>query len=338
MGMTIGRSRAVLDRLGREVDDATVARRHALARLAAPRLTSNETTEAARQLNRAAGLLAASVLFDSAVEHYRGGFYNRAMWTPLAVSSLSLAASAHGVADDRPGAHRARDAVYALSALTGLAGTGFHIANIRKRVGGFSWNNLFYAAPIGAPMAIFLSGMLGATAERVRHNLPGTTPAVFGWPAGRVVAGVTSLGLLGTVGEAGLLHFRGSFQNPAMYIPVTLPPLAAALIARAAIDPPGRRKPWTALLLRLVAVAGVAGVGFHAWGVQRMMGGWRNWDAERDRRAAAARAAVLRGPGAGGSRGARVAAGTVPPIEEGQGSALDPPRGLPLGSLWISRR
>ncbi len=277
MVLTTDRARTALDRLGREVDAVAATRRHAVLRLAAPRLTLNETTEAARQLNRGAGMLAASVLFDSAVEHYRGGFYNKAMWTPLAVSSLSLLASAHGVADDRPGAHRARDAVYLLSALTGLTGTGFHIYNISKRVGGFCWNNLFYAAPIGAPMAIFLSGMLGATAERVRHNVPGTTPKVFGLPAGRVVAGVTSLGLLGTVGEAGLLHFRGSFQNPAMYIPVTLPPFTAALIAKAALDGPDQRKPWTALMLRLVAVAGVAGVGFHAWGVKRMMGGWRNW-------------------------------------------------------------
>ena len=274
MAPTQADARTILDRLGREVGDAKAFRRHALARLAAPRLTANETSEAARQLNRAAGLLAASVLFDSAVEHYRGGFYNKAMWTPLAVASLSLAASAHGVVDGRAGAHRARDAVYAIAALTGL---GFHIHNIRKRVGGFPWNNLFYAAPIGAPMAIFLSGLLGATAERVRHNVAGTTPKVFGLPAGRVVAGVTSLGLLGTVGEAGLLHFRGSFQNPAMYIPVTLPPFAAALVANAALGAPGQEKPWTALMLRLVAVAGVAGVGFHARGVARMMGGWRNW-------------------------------------------------------------
>ena len=79
------------------------------------------------------------------------------------------------------------------------------------------------------------------------------------------------------MGEAGLLHFRGSFQNPAMYIPVTLPPFAAALVANAALGAPGQEKPWTALMLRLVAVAGVAGVGFHARGVARMMGGWRNW-------------------------------------------------------------
>ncbi len=53
---------------------------------------------AARRLNRAAGVLAASVLADSAVEHYRGAFQNRAMFTPLVTASLSLAVSAHGTA------------------------------------------------------------------------------------------------------------------------------------------------------------------------------------------------------------------------------------------------
>ena len=35
-----------------------------------------------------------------------------------------------------------------------------------------------------------------------------------------------TLGLLGTVGEAALLHFRGAYHNPFMVVPVTLPPAA----------------------------------------------------------------------------------------------------------------
>jgi hypothetical protein len=42
-----------------------------------------------------------SVLADSAMEHYRASFFNRAMYTPLLISSLSLAVSVHGVADQR---------------------------------------------------------------------------------------------------------------------------------------------------------------------------------------------------------------------------------------------
>ena len=44
-----------------------------------PLAQSPSTVAAARRLNRAAGTLAFSVLFDSAIEHYRGSFHNKAM-------------------------------------------------------------------------------------------------------------------------------------------------------------------------------------------------------------------------------------------------------------------
>ena len=134
------------------------------------------TVTAARRLNRAAGILATSVLADSGVEHYRGSFKNKAMFTPLVVSALTLATSIHGTADMRPVAHRLRDATYLLAAATGLVGTGFHIYNVGKKVGSFSWQNLFYGAPLGAPMAILLSGLVGFCSERVRKSEPGTRP------------------------------------------------------------------------------------------------------------------------------------------------------------------
>lgn len=240
----------------------------------APRASA---VRAARRLNRASGVLAFSVLADSAVEHYRGRFANPAMYTPLGVSTLSILASLHGVADRRRGAHRARDTVYALAAAAGLAGTGFHLYNIGKRPGGYTWVNFFYAAPVGAPAALALSGLLGFAAERVRDNPPGVRPAIFGLPAGRALAALTSAGIMATVSEVGLLHFRGAFQNPAMFVPVTLPPMAAGLLAGSAAAPARRLRRLTRLWLRLTALMGFAGVGFHAYGVARMMGGWRNW-------------------------------------------------------------
>lgn len=235
------------------------------------------TVTAARCLNRAAGILATSVLVDSGVEHYRGSFKNKAMFTPLAVSALTLVTSIHGTADMRPVAHRLRDATYLLAAATGLIGTGFHIYNVGKKAGGFSWQNLFYGAPLGAPMAILLSGLVGFCSERVRDSEPGTRPEIFGLPAGRTMAAVVGAGLLGTAGEAGLLHFRGAYHNPFMTLPVTLPPLGAILLASAAAGGPGRQHRFTGWWMRLLAAMGFAGVGFHAYGVSRNMGGWRNW-------------------------------------------------------------
>jgi len=239
--------------------------------------TRHPHIRAARRLNRAAGLLATSVLTDSAVEHYRGSFQNRAMYAPLITSALTLAISAHGVGDERSGAHVIRDTVYALAGLTGTVGTGFHVYNIGKRPGGFSWLNLFYGAPLGAPFALVLSGLLGFTAERVRENRPGRTPRIFGLPAGRAMAALSSFGMIGTVGEASLLHFRGAFHDPAMFLPVTVPPVAAGLLADTALVQRGHARRFTRWWLRLTAAVGLAGVGFHIFGVARNMGGWRNW-------------------------------------------------------------
>lgn len=231
----------------------------------------------ARKMNRAAGIIAMSVLVDSAVEHYRGSFHNKAMFVPLAAAASSVAVSVHGNADRRAMAHRMRDSVYAATALAGLAGTCFHIFNIGKKPGGFSWQNLFYSAPVGAPAALILSGTLGFLAERVRNTPPGSAPTIAGMSAGRVVAAATSLGLFGTVGEAGLLHFRGAYHDPFMYLPVTVPPVAAVLIGNTALDRTRKPRPIARFWLRFTALLGFAGASFHVIGVGRNMGGWRNW-------------------------------------------------------------
>ncbi len=248
-----------------------------LAFPAVPVLGETATVKAARRLNRAAGMIAGSVLADSAMEHYRGSFHNKAMWTPLISSALSLAVSVHGHRDKRHGAHRGRDLVYAAAGLTGIVGTGFHLYNITKKPGGFSWQNVFYSAPIGAPAALSVSGLMGFLSERVRDNEPGTSPRIAGTSAGRMVAALTGVSLLGTMGEAGLLHFRGAYHNPVMFVPVSVPPVAAALLGNTAIGRSRVRRPITRWWLRATTLMGILGVAFHAYGVSRNMGGWRNW-------------------------------------------------------------
>lgn len=233
--------------------------------------------EAARRLNRAAGLLSTCVLADSTVEHYRGSFHNRAMYIPLATAAMTLAVSGHGIGDKRSGAHAVRDTVYALSGMAGTAGTFFHIYNVAKRPGRFSWLNLFYSAPIGAPFALALAGLLGFAGERVRDSQPRVVPRVCGLHAGRAIAALAGAGIFGTVGEAGLLHFRGAYQNPAMYLPVSVPPVAATMLWDAALRGGGTGRRFTRWWLRLTAGMGFAGVAFHTLGVVRGMGGWRNW-------------------------------------------------------------
>ncbi|MCQ8240637.1 hypothetical protein [Rhizosaccharibacter radicis] len=276
-------ARIALDRLGRSFEraraTAIVAARPGLpdALRHQPLVSPRKGVDAARALNRASGLLAFSVLTDSALEHYRGAFRNKAMFTPLATSALTVAASLHGTTDQRESAHLFRDVTYALAAVTGLVGTAFHVFNVGSRVGGFRWVNFFYRAPVGAPMAILISGLFGVASERLRREGPGGRPTVFGLGAGRTLATITAGSMAGTVGEAWLLHFRGNFQNPAMYIPVTIPPASGALLMDAAIRGGEKRRTAARASLWATVATGIAGTFFHAYGVQRMMGGWRNW-------------------------------------------------------------
>lgn len=233
---------------------------------------------AERQLHAGAAALSLSVLADSSLEHYRGGFYNPVMFAAPAVSAVTLAVAAAAAA--RPRARRSprNSAVFGLAALAGLVGFGFHLRNTMRRQGGWSWSNVFYGAPIAAPLGIHLAGVLGLAAGLIdspKRRSPPRGHRVNRAPT--LLAGVAAAGLLGTAAEAGILHFRGAFHDPFMLVPVTLPPLAAGSLLYAVAQPGTRRVRTARTLLRATAAAGVLGMAFHARGVQRSMGGWRNW-------------------------------------------------------------
>jgi hypothetical protein len=232
-----------------------------------PPARGRRTEEAAAQsLHHAAALLALSVLLDSAVEHYRADFENPGMFAPLATSLATLFAATRTGRNDRT-----NTTIYATALAIGAAGTAFHVYNIWRRPGRFNWQNLFYAAPLGAPAALALSGALGLAAGRVASPRAAT---IFGVPTARALCALSGIGLAGTTAEAALLHFRGAYHRPAMWLPVTVPPVGAAFLLRAAA---GTRDRLARAWLGLTALLGIAGVAFHANGIARQMGGWRNW-------------------------------------------------------------
>ena len=226
-------------------------------------------------LRVAAALLGLSVFADSAVEHSRGLYKNPGMYAPVGISALLVSGNVGGLLA-RGSDTGVRDSLHATSFMLGIAGVGFHAFNVLHRPGGLSWHNMFYAAPVGAPAALALAGLIGFAADHVDVGREG--PATLaGLPAGRVLAGLVAFGLIGTTAEVTLLHFRGNFQSKYMWLPVTMPPVAAILLAASAIRPERSGLPATRAWLGLTAAIGFAGVAFHARGISRMMGGWRNW-------------------------------------------------------------
>ena len=270
-------SAAVLGVLAaRVVPGGPLLKRQRPRRFHLPFRSNTLSARAAQRLNHSSALLALSVFADSSIEHYRGLFNNKAMVLPLMASAATLASSLHGAHDETATGHRLRHAIAAVAGTIGLIGGGFHLYNVTKRPGGFSWNNLFYGAPLGAPYALILAGVMGTAAEHIRDSTEGRL-RLFGLPAGPTLAALTSCGLAGTVAEAALLHFRGAFHDPFMFVPVSVPPIAAGLVAKAGAE---RRPFWgrlTRAWLWLTALVGFAGSAFHIYGVSRNMGGWRNW-------------------------------------------------------------
>ena len=133
-------------------------------------------------------------------------------------------------------------------------------------------------APLGAPMAILLSGLLGFYSERVRESEPGTRPRVFDLPAGRALAAVIGAGLLGTAGEAGLLHFRGAFHNPFMFAAGDAAAYRSAALAGAAAAGPAQIGiAFTRWWLRLPSCWALPALDSTPSAYPRNMGGWRNW-------------------------------------------------------------
>jgi hypothetical protein len=235
--------------------------------------------KASRLLNAAAATLAAGVLTDSAAEHYRAGFHNRVMFIAPAVSAAALTTATASAFAARGNGVPSR-AVFAASVATGVVGFGFHVTNVSRRTGGWNSDNVFHGAPVAAPLAITMAGLLGIAASRMVRS---TSSRADGLPprdrrrAAVALGTLSAAGLAGTSIEAGALHFRGAFQNPFMYAPVTVPPLAAVTLATAALTRSSKARKAAGTLLRLTAWLGIAGVGFHAWGVHRRMGGWGNW-------------------------------------------------------------
>ncbi len=262
----------------RERRDAEAIETRTSQRSATPSRAARASFKASRLLNTAAATLAAGVLTDSATEHYRAGFYNRAMFiAPIVSAAVMVTATVPASSTRRRALPRA---VFATSVVTGLLGFGFHLTNVSRRVGGWNSANVFHGEPIAAPLAITMAGLLGLAASRIAKSPPagdGALPQRAGSRVAGTLGGLSALGLAGTSIEAGTLHFRGAFQNPFMYAPVIIPPIAAATLATAAVTRSPKACKAAGGLLRLTTWLGVAGVCFHAWGVQRRMGGWRNW-------------------------------------------------------------
>lgn len=99
------------------------------------------------------------------LEHFRGSFGDKWMWTPVVLSPLLTAAAVAGFGSKRA-ATTVLPLVSGLYCLDGLIGVYTHIQGVRKRPGGFSepLYNLVMGPPLLAPGSLALVGGIGLAA------------------------------------------------------------------------------------------------------------------------------------------------------------------------------
>lgn len=133
-----------------------------------------------------AGLSSLLSGLDVTLEHYRGSYGQRVMYSPVILSPMLLIAGIWGVFSKRA----ARTVLPVVSGLTladCLIGFGFHVRGIARKPGG--WRvpiaNLIMGPPIFAPLLFGISAYLGVLAAFLRRANAPAEPALH--PAVRPV-------------------------------------------------------------------------------------------------------------------------------------------------------
>ena len=103
--------------------------------------------------------------FEIYLEHYKGSFGDKWMWTPIVLTPPLVAAGAAGVVSQRA-ATTLLPAVSALYALDGVIGVYTNVQGVRKRPGGFGepLYNIVMGPPLLAPGSLAMIGGMGLTA------------------------------------------------------------------------------------------------------------------------------------------------------------------------------
>jgi hypothetical protein len=109
--------------------------------------------------------------FEIYVEHYKGSFGDKWMWTPIVLTPPLTAAGVAGVFSEKV-ARTWLPALSALYALDGAIGVITHLRGVQKRPGGFGepTYNLVMGPPLLAPGSLCLVGALGVLAAVVKRE------------------------------------------------------------------------------------------------------------------------------------------------------------------------
>jgi hypothetical protein len=241
--------------------------------------------------------------FETYMQHTRGAFRDRWMWTPIWLTPPMVVAAAAAVVSQRA-ARRLLPIVSLATLVDGVIGFYYHVRGIRRMPGGFKLGqyNIVMGPPIFAPLLVCSVGVLGGLASLLRPGRVGQAggPEVMratlenmrpvrgtsnqaGGLAAEIAHGRFQQGLALTSaffavlagGEAYFEHLRGSFNQRWMWTPVWVtPPMVAAGVGAAL----SRRVASTVLpfVAMVTFLDGLLGFLLHLRGIKRMPGHFTN--------------------------------------------------------------
>jgi hypothetical protein len=218
-------------------------------------------------------LLTLLILADAFAGHYRSGFVSRSQYIPF-ISGVLLIVSAIAAVVRPQDAWTNLALRFAgwLVLVSGLVGFGFHhYYGIAKKPDGHKWllHYLMYGAPQLAPLSLAITGMLALVAA----NGLADQISVAGLSLRTVLLSLVAMAIGGATLQAAILHYRGAFNNPLMYAPLTVPVLAIVMSIWMIIGPNDIVSLALTILLWLTFLLGFVGLGMHLRGFGRQMGG-----------------------------------------------------------------
>jgi hypothetical protein len=217
-------------------------------------------------------ILAPMAGWEAFLGHYRSGFSLKAQYAPLGTAVVLVVAAVAALVSPGRASVILQIAGWA-GVIAGIIGTGFHhYYGVVEKPGGYRWllHQLMLHAPPLAPLSQAALGALLILAGR----MAGGATTAFGIPISALIIEVCALTIVGAVAQSAILHYRGAYNNPLMYVPVTVPLLAAIALAWQGLAPSAFGERLAAFALWLTFVSGFVGLGMHIRGIDRQMGGF----------------------------------------------------------------
>lgn len=223
---------------------------------------------------------------EVAYEHYRGGYSNPIMYSPVILSGVLSVAGVAAFFSSRMAKTFLRW-TSVVTFLDGIIGFGFHIRGIARKPGGWRLplTNIVMGPPIFAPVLFGTSAYLGILASYLQREEDGSSKQTIqlgekaDWRedirVGRFqkhLCVVTAVWTFCSGFEAWYSHYKNNFRYRVQWSPVILTPLMMAASLGAIKS---RRIANTALPLAsaIAIVNGSVGLAYHLRGILRRPGG-----------------------------------------------------------------